>query len=211
MKPKAFALLALCVIAALSAVYWSGGRSHPVADKAAQPVPSGGVPVAAGGATGDAAEVPRTKRAERPADASRTGKLDDDFNPAAYQRRSMGDGTSAVTGAASAYVQIPSTNRRAALLPNSLGEYEPQPTLTEETVGVRLRIEDVAPGTPVSIVILDGGSFPDGSGFSKVIKLGSDSQISFRFTTSSNIGFHRVRVLPSGGTARLLDFTASKS
>ncbi len=153
----------------------------------------------------------RERGTNRPPDASRTGKLDDDFNPGSYQRRAMGDGTSAPTGAAIAYVQIPSSNRRTALIPNSVGEYEAQPTLTEETVGVRLRIEDVAPGTPVSVVILDGGSFPDGSGPSKIIKLSSDSLISFRFTTSANSGYHRVRVLPSGGTARLLDFTASES
>lgn len=123
----------------------------------------------------------------------------------------MVDGTSAPSDAAIAYVQIPSTNRRTALLPNSHGEYEAQPTLTGGTVGVHLRIEDVAPGTPVSVVILDGGSFPDGAGPSKIIKLGRDSQISFRFTTSANIGYHRIRVQPSGGTARLLDFTASES
>jgi hypothetical protein len=60
-------------------------------------------------------------------------------------------------------------------------------------------------------VILDGGSFPDGSGPSKVVKLGRDSLISFRYTTSENIGYHRIRVLPSGGTARVFDFTASGS
>lgn len=211
MKPRAFSLLVVCLITTVSAVYWYSARPNPAAVKVQRQSVADETRKAANALPDSASDLPRTKRAERPADASRTGKLDDDFNPATYQRRPMGDGTSAATGADIAYVQIPSTNRRAALPPNSHGEYETQPALTEETVGVRLRIEDVSPGTPVSVVILDGGSFPDGTGPSKIIKLGSDSQISFRFTTSSNIGHHRIRVLPSGGTARLLDFTASKS
>ncbi len=211
MKPKAFSLIAVCLIASISAVYWFSTRPNLTADQAQQQSQTDGTRRAANALPATASEPTRTKSGDRPPDASRTGKLDDDFNPASYQRRTMGDGTSAAAGAAIAYVQIPSTNRRAALPPNSHGEYETQPTLTEETVGVRLRIEDVSPGTPVSVVILDGGSFPDGTGPSKIIKLGSDSEVSFRFTTSANIGRHRIRVLPSGGTARLLDFTASKS
>lgn len=211
MKPKTFATIALGLIGVLSAVYWSLNTPSPAADKVVQPAPSSALHEAPGYSTGDTAGMPRTKRAVRPADASRSGNLDDDFDSANYQRRPMGDGTSSPTGAALAYVQIPSSNRRAALPPNSIGEYEAQPTLTGETIGVRLRIEDVSPGTPVSIVILDGGVFPDGSGPSKVIKLGHESEISFRFTTSANIGHHRIRVLPSGGTARLLDFVASES
>lgn len=211
MKPKSLTPLAFCLIAALLASYWLISRStlKPEGDAVSS---SSDSPLAAAGNSSDSTSgAPRTRSADRPPNASRSGKLDDDFNPSSYQRRQMGDGTSDPAGAAIAYVQIPSTNRRAALVPNSLGEYEAQPTLTGETVGVRLRIEDVAPGTPVSIVILDGGSFPNGSGPSQVVKLGSDSQISFRFTTSANSGYHRIRVLPSGGTARVFDFTASES
>lgn len=162
-------------------------------------------------ASEDTSSALRTKSKERPADASLTGKLDEDFNPANYQRQAMGESGSNASNAAIAYVQIPSSNRRAALPPNSMGEYEEQPTFTEETVGVRVRIEDVPAGTPISVVILDGGTFPGESGPSKIIKLERNSEISFRFTTSANIGHHRIRILPSGGRPRILDFTASEA
>ncbi|MGL4400955.1 MAG: hypothetical protein ACRCXD_13880 [Luteolibacter sp.] len=211
MKSKVTILIALTVLACLPLAYWLANPSDRGSAKIALPRPSETVSNRANNPPDSVQEIPRTKSAERPADSSQTGRLDDDFNPTSYQRRPPVDETSTLSDAAIAYVQIPSSNRRTALLPNVLGEYEAQPTLTGETVGVRLRIEDVAPGTPVAVVILDGGSFPGSSGPSQVIKLGRDSQISFRFTTSENIGYHRIRVLPSGGTARVFDFTASGS
>lgn len=211
MKTKSIPIIALGVIALLSVTFWLSNRTASGPDQVKQGDVSRASKAGSLSAVSETPEMPRTKSAERPPDTTRTGKLDDDFNPASYQRRPLVDGTTTPTDSAIAYVQVPSTNRRTALLPNNLGEYEAQPTLTGETVGVRLRFDDVAPGTPVAVVILDGGSFPDGSGPSQVIKLGRDSLISFRFTTSANNGYHRIRVLPSGGTARLLDFTASDS
>jgi hypothetical protein len=210
MKTRPIVLIALGVIA-LIAVSWLSNRSVSAQDQAKTNRMPREAKTAPSSTAGDTPEIPRTKSADRPPDTSRTGKLDDDFDPASYQRRPVVGDPGVTSDAAIAYVQIPSTNRRTALIPNSLGEYEAQPTLTGETVGVRLRIEEVAPGTPVAVVILDGGSFPDGSGPSKVVKLGRDSLISFRYTTSENIGYHRIRVLPSGGTARVFDFTASGS
>lgn len=211
MKSKSIRFIAIFSVVFVACIYWFASRSTPAADKTPSSKILSGSSSDPSGTAADVPETIRTKSADRPPNSAFNGELDDDFKPANYQLRTMGDGTDAPTGVGIAYVQIPSTNRRVALQPNSLGEYEAQPTLTEETVGVRLRIEDVLPGTPVAVVILDGGSFPDGSGPSKIIKVGSDSQIAFRFTTSANIGYHRLRILPSGGTARMLDFTASKS
>lgn len=211
MKTRPLVVIILGVIACLSTLYWASNRAVTKPEQVAQDAVSPAAAAPLSSPLNPASEPPRTKSANRPPNSLRTGKLDDDFNVASYQLRPLADGGDAPNNAAIAYVQIPSTNRRAAILPNPYGEYEAQPTLTGETVGVRLRIEDVPPGTPVSVVILDGGSFPDGSGPAKIIKLGRDALLSFRFITSENIGHHRIRVLPSGGTARVFEFTASDS
>ena len=112
-----------------------------------------------------------------------------------------------------AYVRVPSTNSRLRLTPNQLGEFPVQPAGLQETVVVRVDLPDANPGDPVAVTILDGGTFPgeaenDASRLIKVEKWGG---VSFQFTTSQNDGHHRLRVQPSGGRLKIVDFYATKN
>jgi hypothetical protein len=112
-----------------------------------------------------------------------------------------------------AFVRVPSTSSRLRLMPNEYGEFPVQATGLGETVAVRMEISDAKPGTPVAVTIMDGGTFPGGSDSdaSRLIKVEDWGGISFQYTTSSNAGHHRLRVLPSGAHLKILDFYATKN
>jgi hypothetical protein len=107
-----------------------------------------------------------------------------------------------------AFIHIPSAGRRVAMESNQLGEYPSVETLTKETVGVRLELAAVKPGTPVRIVIMDGGTFPKAEGSAQVVKATEWGGVAFEYTVSPNIGTHRILVQAVGQPSRILDFTA---
>jgi hypothetical protein len=108
-----------------------------------------------------------------------------------------------------AFIHVPSVSRRVALEPNQLGEFPTVETGLKDTVGVRLQLDAVKPGTPVRIVILDGGTFPAAEGVSQVLASTQWGGIAFEYITSANIGTHRVLVQAAGQKSRILDFNAS--
>jgi hypothetical protein len=112
-----------------------------------------------------------------------------------------------------AYVRVPSTSSRKRLSPNQLGEFPPMPAGLLETVAARIDLPDSPPGTPVAVTILDGGNFPgEGeSDASRLLKVEDWGGVEFRFTTSRNDGHHRLRVQPSGGRLKIIDFYATKN
>ena len=112
-----------------------------------------------------------------------------------------------------AYVRVPSTKSRLRLAPNQLGEFPVQPAGLQETVAVRVDLPDANPGDPVAVTILDGGTFPgeDENEASRLIKVEKWGGVSFQFTTSQNDGHHRLRVQPSGGRLKIVDFYATKN
>ncbi len=107
-----------------------------------------------------------------------------------------------------AFIHVPSQSRRIAMEPNQLGEFPTVETNLKETVGVRLSLDAVKPGTPVRVVILDGGTFPTAEGVSQVIKATEWRGVAFEYTTSANIGTHRILVQAVGQPSRILDFNA---
>lgn len=107
-----------------------------------------------------------------------------------------------------AYIHVPSQSRRVAMEPNQLGEFPTVETNLKETVGVRLLLDAVRPGTPVRVVILDGGTFPTADGASQVIEATDWRGVAFEYTTSANIGTHRILVQAAGQPSRILDFNA---
>lgn len=107
-----------------------------------------------------------------------------------------------------AYIHVPSSGQRVSMEPNQLGEYPPMDTRTQETVGVRIALDDVPAETPVRLVILDGGSFPAAEGFSRLMKAQKGGVVAFEYTTSANTGTHRILVQAAGYPSRILDFTA---
>ncbi len=107
-----------------------------------------------------------------------------------------------------AYIHVPSEGRRIAMEPNQIGEFPAIETELNDTVGVRLNLDSVKPGTPVRVVILDGGSFPAVEGLTQVLEVTKWRGTSFEFTTSGNIGYHRVLVEAQGQPSRILNFSA---
>jgi hypothetical protein len=91
---------------------------------------------------------------------------------------------------------------------NQIGEFPAIETKLNDTVGVRLSLDTVKPGTPVRIVIMDGGSFPAAEGVAQVLKAAKWGGVAFEFSTSANIGFHRVLVQAQGQPSRILNFSA---
>jgi hypothetical protein len=91
---------------------------------------------------------------------------------------------------------------------NQIGEFPTVETLLSDTVGVRLKLDSVKPGTPVRIVIMDGGSFPAVEGFTQLAEAAKWGGVAFEFTTSANIGYHRVLVQAQGQPSRILNFSA---
>ena len=107
-----------------------------------------------------------------------------------------------------AYIHVPSAGSRIAMEPNQIGEFPVMETRIKETVGVRLQLAEIKPGTPVRVAIIDGGSFPSKNGLSQVIPAADWRGVAFEFTTSHNIGFHRILVEAQGHPARVLNFSA---
>ena len=136
-------------------------------------------------------------------------QLDEDFKPSLYKKVSASRGSSNDSNRAQAYVRIPSSSTRVVLTPNQIGAFPIQSAALEETVAVRLELSEAKPGTPVSVVILDGGSFPEELGVSRLLTVEKWGGVNFQYTTSSNDGHHRVKVQPSGKSPQILDFYAS--
>lgn len=107
-----------------------------------------------------------------------------------------------------AYIHVPSAGRRIAMEPNQIGEFPAVETRLNDTVGIRLAIDSVKPGTPVRVVILDGGSFPDSQSATRIIPARDWRGVDFEFTTSGNIGYHRVLVQAQGQPSRIVTFNA---
>ena len=126
-----------------------------------------------------------------------------------YQHIRPPAGKAAGAPVGDAYIHVPSAGRRIAMEANQLGEFPTVDTALNDTVGVRLQLVDVKPGTPVRVVIMDGGSFPSAEGLSQVIKAADWRGVAFEYTTSANIGTHRVLVQAAGQPSRILDFNAS--
>lgn len=130
------------------------------------------------------------------------------FPSKAYQTLPSPSGKAAGAPAGEAYIHIPSADRRIAMDANQIGEYPAIETKLNDTVGVRLLLDSVKPGTPVRVVILDGGSFPKITTATRVIKAADWRGVAFEFTTSGNIGYHRVLVQAQGQPSRILNFSA---
>lgn len=130
------------------------------------------------------------------------------FPEKAYQRLRPPAGKAAGAPAGDAYIHIPSTGRRIAMEANQIGEFPAIETRLNDTVGVRLSLDAVKSGTPVRVVILDGGSFPAAGGVAQVLEASKWGGVAFEFTTSGNIGFHRLLVQAQGQASRILNFSA---
>jgi len=154
---------------------------------------------------------PSSTRKNRATERSSHGKvkLNEDFNPALYRTVDYKHGEN-ISGddQSRAYIGIPSTSQRVMLTPNQLGEYPLQPADMKETLAVRLVFKDIAPGTPVAVSILDGGSFPSNETSSRLLEIQKWGGVSFKYTTSANPGHHRLRVQPRGHPIKILDFYA---
>ncbi len=107
------------------------------------------------------------------------------------------------------FVRVPSTSSRVELVPNSQNEFPVQPAGLKETVALRVAFPDLDPGTPVAVVILDGGSFPSQKEVSQLIEVEKWGGVEFQFTTSANLGHHRLQVSPRGHLPKLLDIYAA--
>lgn len=136
--------------------------------------------------------------------------LDEEFDRSLYQAVNYTEGKAAGDDGTRVYVRVPSTFSRVALTPNSFGEYPVQPAGLEESVALRLSFPGVKPGTPVSVAILDGGSFPVEKGMSRILNVEKWGGIAFHFTTSENYGHHRLRIQPRGKAIKLVDIYATE-
>lgn len=126
-----------------------------------------------------------------------------------YQRLPSPNGKARGSATGEAYIHVPSASRRVAMEPNPLGEFPAIETKLNDTVGVRLTLDEVKPGTPVRIVILDGGTFPTTQGaVAQVLQSTTWGGTAFEFTTSGNGGTHRILVQAQGHPARILNFNA---
>lgn len=143
------------------------------------------------------------------AEGARTDVTVSTFPAKAYRHLPQPGGKAAGAPAAQAYIHIPSASRRIAMEPNPLGEFPTIETKLNDTVGVRLSLEEVKPGTPVRIVILDGGTFPTTrETVAQVLESTTWGGTAFEFITSGNVGTHRILVQAQGHPARILNFNA---
>jgi hypothetical protein len=126
----------------------------------------------------------------------------------AYQPLRSPAGKAAGAPEGDAYIHIPSAGRRISMEANQIGEFPTVETQLNDTVGVRLQLDSVKPGTPVRVVIMDGGSFPAATGMTQILEAAKWGGAAFEFTTSANIGFHRVLVQAQGQPSRILNFSA---
>ena len=134
-----------------------------------------------------------------------------EFPRKAYQRKPSPAGKASGSPEGEVYIHVPSSGRRVAMDANQIGEYPAINTKTNDTVGVRLMLDEVKSGTPVRVVIMDGGTFPSEEGVSRLMKVADWRGVAFEYTTSSNVGTHRILVEASGHPKRIIDFNAFDS
>ena len=130
------------------------------------------------------------------------------FPTRAYRRPPLAADPPAGAPPGEASIHVPGSGLRVSLQPNQIGEFPEVPASTSETIGVRLSLPDVTPGTPVRVVLMDGGTFPTEEGVARVLDAANWGGIAFEVTTSANIGNHRVLVQAPGQPSRILDFNA---
>ncbi len=130
------------------------------------------------------------------------------FPSLAYRRPSQPAGPPAGAPPGEASIHVPGSGLRVSLQPNQIGEFPEVPARLSETIGVRLSLPDARPGTPVRVVIMDGGSFPSSEGAARVLEAAVWGGGAFEFTTSGNIGYHRVLVQAKGQPSRILNINA---
>jgi hypothetical protein len=202
MKPRSLAFLVLLLIAAV--VTWKLSRPSTEPATAAHADPAATRTGSAGNDRGKASSRDLPDAPPVTLNEAFDKKL---YKAVAYETRPSGDDGSR------AYVRVPSTNSRLRLAPNQLGEFPVQPAGLQETVAVRVDLPDANPGDPVAVTILDGGTFPSETETqaSRLIKVEKWGGVSFQFTTSPNDGHHRLRVQPSGGRLKIVDFYATKN
>jgi hypothetical protein len=155
-------------------------------------------------------ETPDSREADRQlqVEGVKTDVSLSQFPRKAYRHLPVPAGKPAGDFVGEAYIHVPSSGRRVATQPNQIGEYPTMETMTHETVGVRLDLDGVKSGTPVRVVIMDGGGFPAAQGVTQILNA-EKGGVAFEFTTSPNIGYHRVLVQAQGHTSRILNFDAS--
>lgn len=141
-------------------------------------------------------------------EGARTDVTLSNFPAKEYQHLPAPSGKPAGAPAGEAYIHVPSAGRRIAMEANQLGEFATIETRLRDTVGIRLSLDAVKPGTPVRVVILDGGTFPSAEGVSQVLEATDWRGVAFEYTTSANIGTHRILVQAAGQKSRILDFNA---
>lgn len=161
--------------------------------------------------SGEPRQSPRQADRLLAAEDARTDVSLSRFPQNEYQQLRSPGGKAQGAPAGDAYIHVPSAGRRIAMEANQLGEFPTVETKLKDTVGIRLALDGVKPGTPVRVVIMDGGSFPAAEGVSQVLKAADWSGVAFEYTTSANIGTHRVLVQALGQPSRILDFKALES
>lgn len=202
MKPRLLAALVLLLAAA--AILWKTTRPETPPAVSAPDKSSPENTTASRPSRGGDREADRLLAAEGAAtDVSLSS-----FPAKAYQHLRPPAGKAAGAPVGDAYIHVPSAGRRVAMEANQIGEFPAVETKLNETVGVRLSLDSVKPGTPVRVVIMDGGSFPSGREVTQVIKAADWRGVAFEFTTSGNVGFHRVLVQAQGQPSRILNFSA---
>lgn len=125
-----------------------------------------------------------------------------------YQRVASSSAKPSGAPVGDAYIHVPSAGRRIVMEPNQIGEFPAIETRLNDTVGIRLAVDSVKPGTPVRVVILDGGSFPDSRSATRIINAAEWRGVAFEFTTSGNIGYHRLLVQAQGQPSRIVTLSA---
>lgn len=156
-------------------------------------------------------ESPREADRLLNAEGARTDVSLSEFPIKEYQHLRSPAGKAAGAPAGEAWIHVPSAGRRIAMEANQLGEFPTVETRLKDTIGIRVSLDAVKPGTPVRLVILDGGSFPALEGVSQVLKVADWRGVAFEYTTSANYGTHRVLLQAAGHPSRILDFNALES
>jgi hypothetical protein len=218
-KPVLFALAALLLIAAYLAFNRGpGGGSSPQASSpssAGSEASSNSGPAPAPSPSSPWTTLPATSPAEVAAadeslrkEGARTDATLSTFPTRAYRRPPPASEPPAGAPPGEASIHVPGSGLRVSLQPNQIGEFPEVPTRLSETIGVRLSLPDVTPGTPVRVVLMDGGTFPSEEGVSRVLEAANWGGVAFEITTSANFGNHRVLVQAPGQRSRILDFNA---
>jgi hypothetical protein len=205
LNPKLMALLLLIALVAIFLI-WQGNRHSGTA---ANPADSSTLAVPSP-RSGTSKLRESNLEADRllVAEGANTDATVSQFPIKEYTRNVVSASKPAGAPEGEAYVHIPSAGRRISFDPNQIGEFPSLDTGLKDTVGVRLILADVKPGTPVRVVILDGGSFPSAEGVAQMLVATDWHGVAFEFTTSANIGSHRVLVQAHGQPSRILDFNA---